>query len=165
MSSGKPSSRATTIALRERLVDLDPLDFGRRAAGAFERLLDGRDGSEPGHPGLDRRDAPGDETCIGTTPRAAPFLLHQHRRRRPAVQSGALPAVMVPPSRKAAFNAASVSSVVPGLGCSSGLEGRRTLRPPSSMGTNLVLNLPAACAAPNSCCERSAHRSCSSRLT
>src|SRR5229473_2083109 len=125
---------------RERLVDLDPLDFGGAPAGALERLLDGRNGSEPEHPGLDRRDAPGDETRHrDDAARRRPLLLHQHRRRRPAVQSW----------RVAGGDGAAVAEG--GLQCRQrlerragpwvlvGLEGSRTLAAAQLDGNDLVL--------------------------
>ena len=68
-----------------------------------------------------------------------------------------LPAVTVPPARNAGFSEASFSAEVSGRGCSS--------RSTPATGTSSSANRPAASAAAQRCCERSANASWSSRMT
>ena len=78
----------------------------------------------------------------------------------------ALPAVTLPPSRKAGRSRASASAVVVGRGCSSRATSRTV--PDASVastGTISATKRPAASAAAQRACERSAQASCSSRVT
>ena len=73
----------------------------------------------------------------------------------PSLIPDALPAVTVPPSRKAGCSVASFSSDVSGRGCSS--------RVASPTGTSSSAKRPAASAAAQRCCESNANASWSSR--
>ena len=142
----------------EGLVDLDPIHRVETSACTIQRLLDGRDRAEAEHAGLDRGNAVGDE--LGRRRDATPSAHVSSASTiaaAPVFTPGALPAVIVPPSRKAGFSAANASSVVPGRLCSSASNAVGPLRPDSSTGTISALNLPEACAALKRCCERSAH--------
>jgi hypothetical protein len=82
----------------------------------------------------------------------------------PLLSPGAFPAVIVPSLRKAGFSLPRLSSVVSGRLCSSLAKLSGPLRPLISTATISASNLPAACAAEKRFWERSAHRSCWSRL-
>ena len=153
------AAKASLISMRSTSPELP--------AGALQRLLHGRHRAEAEHAGLDRRDAIGDE------PRhrlEAALLRPSARRPRtiaaaPLFRPGALPAVIVPSSRKAGL-----SRPAPRSSCRAAVVLVRVERRRCPCGRvsrwrrSRRVNLPAAWAAPKRCCERSAHRSCASRV-
>ena len=98
------------------------------------------------------------KAASGSTPSArARSSLAITSAAAPSLMPLELPAVTVPPARKAGRSFASSSAVESGRGCSSTVT--------SPTGISSSAKRPAACASAQRCCERSANASWSSRLT
>src|SRR4051794_39334392 len=151
---------------REGFVDLDAFDVGKLPAGAFQRLAHGRHRAEPEQAGLDGRNAISHEPGRGFDRRvSAKARLATTIAAAPLLRPGALPAVIVPVSRKAGRSLVSTSTVVSGRGASSVAKASMPFLPLMSTLTISSANLPAFCAAPKRCCERAAKLSCASRVS
>ena len=145
---------------RERLVQLDEVERRRRSTPvAVEQLPHGRDRADPHHARVDAGDRGADERAERLDAEVARALLARDHERGGAVVDAARVScrdgAALAEGRLRAPRAS--RRVVSGRGCSSASS--------SPAGTSSSAKRPAAWAAAQRCCERSANASWSSRVT
>src|SRR5437762_4517586 len=158
MSSGRPSSRRTARGTAANASLISTRSTSRRFQPARSSAcrtagtgpIPNMPGSTAATPYATRR-AMGCRRLRSANSRSATTIA-----AAPLLRPGALPAVIVPSLRNAGFSLVSTSSVVSGRFASSVAKVSGPLRPLISTPTICVAKRPAACAAANRFCERSA---------